>query len=75
MATIARLGNQGNANNNAIFCQQVLNAAGLTFADASIPGNMHMVADGDDVLSQDYASPRGNEMDSDDLYFFGNIPR
>jgi hypothetical protein len=59
MATIARLGYQGNANNNAFFGQQVLDGAGLKFADASIPGNINMVADGDDVLSQDYASPRG----------------
>jgi hypothetical protein len=36
---------------------------------------MHMVADGDDVLIQNYANPRGNEgMDDDDLPTFGNIP-
>jgi hypothetical protein len=59
MATVARLGYQGNANNNVNFGQQVLDSAGLAFDDASIPGNIHMVADGDDVLSQDYTSPRG----------------
>jgi hypothetical protein len=64
-----------NANNNVNFGQQVREAAGLVFADASIPGNTHMVDDGDDVLSQNYASPRGQEgMDANDLSMFGNIP-
>jgi hypothetical protein len=34
-----------------------------------------MVSDGDDVLSHNYARPRGGEgMDVDDLSMFGNIP-
>jgi hypothetical protein len=63
MATIARY--QGNGNNHVNFGQQVLDAAGLAFGDASIPDNFNLV--GDDALSQDYGSPRGNEMDADDL--------
>jgi predicted metal-binding transcription factor (methanogenesis marker protein 9) len=47
IAAIARLGYQGNANNNASFGQLVWEAAGLAFDDASIPANGHMVDDGD----------------------------
>jgi hypothetical protein len=47
----------------------------LVIADTSIPGNIHMVADGDDVLRYTYASPMGQEgMDADDLSMFANIP-
>jgi hypothetical protein len=45
--------------------QQVLDAAGLAFGDASIPANINLV--GDDVRIHDYGSPRGYEMDADDL--------
>jgi hypothetical protein len=46
----------------------------LAFTDASIPDNIHMLVDGDAVLSQNYASPRGDEgKDADDLSMFGNI--
>jgi hypothetical protein len=74
-AAMSRICYQGNANNNANFGQQVRESAGLVFADASIPGNIHMVADGDGVISHKYISPRGQEgMDADDLSMFGNIP-
>jgi hypothetical protein len=63
MATMARY--QGNENNHVDFGQQVMNAAGLAFGDASIPEDFNVV--GYDALSQDYGSPRGNEMDADDL--------
>jgi hypothetical protein len=63
MATMGRY--QGNGNNTVNFGQQVLGAAGLVFGDASIPDNFNLV--GDDALSHDYGSPRGNEMDADDL--------
>jgi hypothetical protein len=63
MATMAHY--QGNGNNNVNFGQQVLDAAGLAFGDASIPDNFNLV--GDDSLSQDYGSPKGDEMDADDL--------
>jgi hypothetical protein len=69
MATMARY--QGNGNNHVNFGQQVLDAAGLAFGDASIPEFFNLV--GDDALSQDYGSPRGDEMDADDLGMFGNI--
>jgi hypothetical protein len=49
----------------ANFGQQVLDAAGLAFSDASIPSNINLV--GDDFLSQDYGSPRGGVMDDSDL--------
>jgi hypothetical protein len=65
MAQMARLSYQGNANNNANFGQQVLDAAGLEFDDASIPFNINLV--GDDVISQYYEIPRGVEMDDGDL--------
>jgi hypothetical protein len=39
-----------------IFGLQAREVAVLAFADASIPENIHMIADGDDVLSQKYAS-------------------
>jgi hypothetical protein len=69
---MARIGYQRNASN---FGQQVREAAGLVFDDASIPRNIHMVADGDDVLIQNYASPRWQEcMDVGELSMFGNIP-
>jgi hypothetical protein len=75
MATMARIRYQGNANNNTNFVQQVRESSGLAFADDIIPGNIHMVADGDDVLSQNYTSPGGREVvDADDLSMFGNIP-
>jgi hypothetical protein len=70
MATMARY--QRNGNDDVNCGQQVLNAAGLVFGDASITENINLV--GDDVLSQDYGSPRGNEMDADNLQMFGNIP-
>jgi hypothetical protein len=74
-AAMARISYQGNANNNAILCQQVREASVLVFYDASIPGSIHMVAGGDDVLSHKYASTRGQEgMDADNLSMFGNIP-
>jgi hypothetical protein len=63
MATMARY--QENGNNHVNFGQQVLDAAGLAFDDASIPDNFNLV--GDHALSQDYGSPRGDEMDADDL--------
>jgi hypothetical protein len=50
MDTMARY--QGNGNNHVNFGQQVLDAAGLAFDDASIPDNFNLV--GDDTLSQDY---------------------
>jgi hypothetical protein len=62
---MARLGYQGNANNNVSFGQQVMDAAGLAFAEGSVPENINLV--GDDVLSQDYGSPKGDEMDDGDL--------
>jgi hypothetical protein len=75
MVEIARLSFQGNTNNNANFGQQVWESAGLAFADAILTVNIHMVADGDDVLSQNYTSQMGYEcMDADDLSIFGNIP-
>jgi hypothetical protein len=52
IARMARLGNQGNANNIANFGQQVLDASGLAIAEDSIPSNINLV--GDYVLSQDY---------------------
>jgi hypothetical protein len=55
MATMAHY--QGNGNNNMDFGQQVLDAAGLTVGDASIPADINLV--GDDALSQDCGSPRG----------------
>jgi hypothetical protein len=63
MATMDRY--QGNGNNNVNFGQQVLDAAGLVFGDASIPDNFNLVED--DALNQDYESPRGDEMDADDF--------
>jgi hypothetical protein len=63
MATMARY--QGNGNNHVNFGQQVLDAVGLAFGDANIPDNFNLV--GDDALSQDYGSPRGDEMDADDF--------
>jgi hypothetical protein len=63
MATMARY--QGNGNNHVNFGQQVLDAVGLAVGDASIPENSNLV--GDDALSQYYGSPRGNEMDADDV--------
>jgi hypothetical protein len=63
MATMACY--QGNGNNCVNFCQQVMDATGLAFGDASIPDNFSVV--GYDALSQDYGSPRGDEMDADDL--------
>jgi hypothetical protein len=69
---MARLGYQGNANNNTDFGQQVMDVAGLAFAEDSIPSNINLV--GDDVICQDYGSPKGNEMDDGDLQMFGNIP-
>jgi hypothetical protein len=63
MATMARY--EWNGNIHVHFGQQVMDAAGLEFGDASIPDNFNVV--GDDALSQDYGSPRGNEMDADDL--------
>jgi hypothetical protein len=74
-AAMARIGYQGNAKNNANVGQKPREAAGLAFADASIPVNIDIVADGYDVLSKNYTRPRGQEgMDSDDLSMFGNIP-
>jgi hypothetical protein len=55
---IASICYQGNANTNAIFGQQVRKSAGLAFTNASI-SIIHMVVDGDDVLSKHCASPRG----------------
>jgi hypothetical protein len=47
----------------------------LAFADASILDDIHMVADGIDVLIHNHARPRGDEcMDADDLAMFGNAP-
>jgi hypothetical protein len=34
---------QGNGNNNAHFGQQVLDASGLAFVDASIPATINLV--------------------------------
>jgi hypothetical protein len=50
IATMARY--QGNGNNHVNLGQQVLDAAGLAFGDASINDNFNLV--GDDALSQDY---------------------
>jgi hypothetical protein len=55
----------GNGNNRVNFGQQVMDAAGLAFGDASIPDNFNVV--GDYALGQNYGSPRGDEMDADDL--------
>jgi hypothetical protein len=63
MATMAYY--QGNGNNHVNFGQQVMDAAGLASSDANIPDNINLV--GYDALSQDCGSPRGNEMDADDL--------
>jgi hypothetical protein len=66
MATMSRY--QGNGNNHVNFGQQVMDAAGLAFGDAIIPDNFNVV--GDDALSQDDGSPRGNDMNA--LYRVGN---
>jgi acetoin utilization deacetylase AcuC-like enzyme len=63
MANMARY--QENGNNDVNVGQQVLDAAGLAFGDATIPENFNLV--GYDALSHDYGSPRGNEMDADYL--------
>jgi hypothetical protein len=63
MATMACY--QGNGNNHVHFGQNIMDAAVLAFGDASTPDNFDLV--GENALSQDYVSPRGDEMDADDL--------
>jgi hypothetical protein len=63
-AAMARIGDQGNANNNANFSQQVIReSAGLAFADASMPCNIHMVADVDDACPYpELCKPKGTGL-------------